>query len=91
MDQRFQHLEKLNEYLNADLIEIDEKMNEIMSERSKNGGKFQVLEENFKEASKALVTIKTQLDLKVSSINDEVKNHSSLEKAQKDVRFYLKY
>jgi hypothetical protein len=58
---------------------------QFLTIEKKNGGKFQEYEETFKEVSNALVMIKTQLDLKVTSIKEEQENLKKLEHSKNEV------
>ncbi|KAJ3053885.1 Structural maintenance of chromosomes protein 2 [Rhizophlyctis rosea] len=75
---RITGLEQLRSALEDEIEDIAQKLDDIASEREKNGGQFQALEQQFKDASKELVKIKTQCDLQAATIAEEEKNKQGL-------------
>ena len=57
----------------------------------KKGGKYKKLEEDVSELEKAVVKLKTQVDLKQGTIDDEVKKTSELEAELQEVFRSISY
>ncbi|KAJ3123651.1 Structural maintenance of chromosomes protein 2 [Nowakowskiella sp. JEL0407] len=76
--------------MEAEYAEIDERVKIIIENRSKNNAKYKQLEDAFKEFSKELVKVKTQCDLKVKSINEEIENKNNLVTTISEVEAQLK-
>lgn len=74
-------------------IEAAEKESEaVVAQREKElkkGGKYKKLEEDVGELEKAVVKLKTQVDLRKGTINDEVKKTSELEAELQEVYLFL--
>ncbi|KAI8577991.1 hypothetical protein K450DRAFT_249399 [Umbelopsis ramanniana AG] len=78
---RSEELQKLVQERNAQLLAIDdERLASTAKQREQNAGegRLQKLEATVHEASTALVRLKTQVDLKETSIADEEKNLATL-------------
>lgn len=84
--ERLAHLETIKKMLKEEMTEIEERMDEVTQDRSKNGGAFFELEEKVKETAKEVAKFKTQATLKASAIKDDEENlavlHSNLKDAQ---------
>ncbi|KAI8903905.1 condensin complex component SMC2-like protein [Powellomyces hirtus] len=75
---RIDTLKQMQGVLKMDMEEIDRTLAQLALEREKDSSQFKHLEDAFKEYAKDLVKIKTQCDLKASSIAEEEKNKSAL-------------
>ncbi|KAJ3044691.1 Structural maintenance of chromosomes protein 2 [Rhizophlyctis rosea] len=87
---RITALEQLQTALEDEIAQIADQLDEIASERERNGGQFQALEHSFKEASKELVKIKTQCDLQAATIAEEEKNKVALVESQAETEQSLR-
>ncbi|KAJ3268855.1 Structural maintenance of chromosomes protein 2, partial [Terramyces sp. JEL0728] len=76
--ERIAHLETTENMLSEEIIEAQERVNEVTSERSKNGGIFFKLEDKFKETGNEMAKYRTQMGLKANAIRDEQEELKSL-------------
>ena len=85
-------LEKMKGKLQQEISTNEAEIAEVQKQRDKElkkGGKFKKLEETVGELGKVLVKIKTQIDIKTSSIQDEEHKVEELQSALKEVRLAL--
>jgi Skp family chaperone for outer membrane proteins len=78
-------LKKYVQSLNSEIKDIDAKTRLILSQKDEMGSNFNELEHEFKERSKELVKITTQVDLKKQSIKEEQDNLKSLLVSKQEV------
>jgi structural maintenance of chromosome 2 len=86
---KMKKLEKMKDKLQNEITANEQEVAEVQRQRDKElkkGGKFKKLEETVADLDKALVKIKTQIDIKLGSITDEEGKLSDLENALKEVR-----
>ena len=88
--QVIQELEVDVKILAKEILELDNKISDIATAKNKNGSKFVELETIFKNASKDLVKIKTQYELKCQTINEETESRNELLASKKEVLIFFR-
>jgi structural maintenance of chromosome 2 len=88
---RLDELQRLVEEKNAEITAIEDERHivTVKKQEQSEGGKLQSLEAAVQEAATSLVRLKTQVDLKNTSIIDEEKNLSALQTTYKEVTGYM--
>lgn len=87
-------LEKLKDKYHSEIEANEKEAEEVTKQRDrelKKGGKFKKLEETVSDLGKALVKIKTQIDIKNSSIADEESKVEGLLNALREVNSLLTF
>jgi structural maintenance of chromosome 2 len=69
--ERLEHLSKIKKMIEQELVDLDERVEQVTRDRCENGGAFYELEEHGKELAKEIAKFKTLLGLKTSSISEE--------------------
>ncbi|KAJ3320290.1 Structural maintenance of chromosomes protein 2, partial [Boothiomyces sp. JEL0866] len=76
--ERIVHLETTEKMLNEEILEAQERIDEVTAERSKNGGVYYKLEDKFKETGNEIAKFRAQMGLKSNAIKDEQDEIKSL-------------
>jgi chromosome segregation ATPase len=90
LESRLVQIDRIQEYLNQDLEDLEVKFNEVMETRTKNGGKYLELEAVFKECSNSVVKLKTKLDLTLASMSEEQTSQANLIKQEMELDSNMK-
>lgn len=77
-EARLEELANLVKEMKKRVADIEKRSEEIEKARRKDGGRFEELDNAVKEHSKQLVKLKTQFDLKQSSVSEEEASRDSM-------------
>jgi structural maintenance of chromosome 2 len=75
---RLKHLQKMQGILQGEIKEVESRIEEVTSDRAKNGGAFFELEQESKDLGKEITRLKTQISLKEATAHDEAEQMKEL-------------